>query len=203
MGVITMKKIFPVLQYANIPNLFTTLGLCFGIAACYYLSDSNLKGVLICLFFASLMDLVDGFFAVKLNRQTPFGIYADTLVDFFICCIMPVLMAYTFMGNGVLLMCSVGFYCICGLWRLANYNVMATENQAYFTGLPVPSGMLLTSMTIWGAVQFDIPIWLCAIVFVINGLFMVSSIKLKKYGIWQKTLWVVCLMFLAAILFFN
>jgi CDP-diacylglycerol--serine O-phosphatidyltransferase len=196
-----MIKYFPALKYVNIPNLLTTLGLCFGIAAFYFVSENNFKLVLICLFFSSFMDLIDGFSAVKLNKQTPFGIYADTLVDFFICCIMPVVITYTFLGNGLLLMCGIGFYCVCGLWRLANYIVLTAENQTHFSGLPVPGAMLIVTMTIWSAARYDIPAWSCAAVFCLTGLLMLSSVRLKKYGLWQISLGVICLAFLAAVLF--
>ena len=196
-----MRKLFPVLQYVNTPNLITTLGLCFGLGAYFYLIQSNLKGVLIFLAFASLMDLVDGFFAVRLNKQTQFGKYADSYADFFICCILPVFIAYNFVGNSVLIIISSGFYCICGLWRLAHFNVTATQKQAHFTGLPVPGAMLFVTMTIWGIVQYNFPFWLSIVIFSITGLFMVSSIKLKKYGLGQKALCVIWLGFFTIIVF--
>jgi CDP-diacylglycerol--serine O-phosphatidyltransferase len=209
-----MKKIFPVLQHANIPNVITTLGLCFGVAACFFLYDNNLRGVLLCMFFASLMDLIDGFAAIKFNQQTNFGIYADTLVDFFICNIMPVLIAFVFVGNDILLMCGLGFYCVCGMWRLANYIIIATEvievtetseepgmeKRNYYTGLPVPSAMLLVALAIWGVVQYSLPVWLCILAFFLTGLLMISSIKFRKYGFVQKSLWGLCLAFFAVII---
>jgi len=190
-----MKKFFPVLQYINLPNSFTTLGLVFGIAACYFLIEGSLRGIFICLFFASLMDLIDGFFAEKFNQRTLFGQYADALVDFFICCIMPVLIVYTFLGSGILLISSVAFFCICGLWRLAYFNVVADEKRDYYTGLPVPGAMLIAMMTVWATVYYDLPVWISIVVFYLVGLFMVSFIKLVKYAIWQKLMWVVCLVF--------
>jgi len=195
-----MKKIIPVMQYANIPNLLTTLGLCFGIAACYYLSERSLKGVLICMFSASLIDLADGFLAVKLDKQTNFGKYMDTLTDFFICCVMPVLMVVTFVGNGILLMGGIGFFCVCGLWRLANYNVSMPVKQTRFIGLPVPGAMLFVSMAIWGTVRYDLAVWWCVPIFFLTGLLMVSSFKLKKYGFWQMALWAVWLAFSAVVI---
>jgi phosphatidylserine synthase len=197
-----MKKLFPVLRYANIPNLLTTLGLCFGIAALFYLREGgSLKGVLVCLFFSSLMDLIDGFSAVKLNKQTPFGKYADALTDFFICCIMPVVIAVTFLGNSPEIMLGAGFFCVCGMWRLANYIVLAAEDQTHFSGLPVPGAMMLALMPVWGAERFGVPAWICVPAFVLTGLLMVSSVRMKKYGAAQISLGVICLGFLAAVLF--
>ena len=192
-----MKKYFPVLQYTNVPNTITTVGLIFGIAACYFLAEGSMQGTLICLFFSALMDLIDGFFADKLKQQTQFGQYVDSLVDFFVCCIIPIGMVYAFIGNYLILFFALAFYCICGLWRLAYFNVM--EAKTYFIGLPVPGAMLMVAIAIWSVASYGLPFWIIAAVLFLTGLLMVSFIKLQKYGLWQKTFWVLGLFFLAVI----
>jgi len=195
-----MKKIFPVLQYINVPNTLTTIGMGFGVVACYFIMARNLQMVFICVFLATFMDLLDGFFAGKLNQRTEFGQQADSLVDFFICCIVPMLVVYAFIGGGPLLIVSMIFYCMCGLWRLAHYN-LATAKK-YFTGLPVPGGLLFAAMSIWAVVRFSLPYWVCAIFFFLTGLLMISNIKLEKYGLWQKILWGLGLLFLVLAVIF-
>ena len=192
-----MKKLFPVLEYFNIPNAITTVGLIFGIAACYFLIEGNLQGALICLSFAMFMDLIDGYLAEKLNQQTEFGQYVDSLVDFFICCIIPILLIYLFVGSHFILAASLAFYCICGLWRLAYYNAREADNT--FIGLPVPGAMLLVIISVWSVVNFGAPSWLVYVVLFSAGLLMVSFIRLQKYGIWQKALWLVGVLFFALI----
>jgi CDP-diacylglycerol--serine O-phosphatidyltransferase len=184
-------KHFPVLQYVNAPNLITTVGLLFGIAACFYLAEGDLKHTLICLALAMLMDLFDGYAAIKLNSKTLFGGYMDTLVDFFVCCIVPVWMVYAFVGNSILLIAPSAFYCVCGLWRLSHYNVTLAENRAFFTGLPVPGAAVTVIMAVWTVVNYGFPVWVCAAVFLLAGPMMVSCIKLKKYGLGQKLFWVI------------
>ena len=182
-----MKKIFPALQYANIPNIITTLGLAFAVAACYFMVVSgDLRATLICLSLAMLMDSLDGFAAGKLDRQTSFGQSLDSLVDFFVCCMMPVLMVFTFIGNDIALIASAAFYCICGLWRLSYFNVTASEKRSYFTGLPAPTASFIAAVTIWSTAAFELPSWICAIAFGFAGLMMVSGFKLEKNGLWRK-----------------
>jgi len=195
-----MKKYFPIFQYVNIPNLITTLGLVFGVAACYFLTEGSLQGTLICLSLAMLMDFFDGFFAGKLNSRTTFGQSLDSLVDFFVCCVMPVLMVLTFVGSSLTLICAAAFFCACGLWRLSYYNVTAVEKRAYFTGLPVPGAALLAAIGIWAAAYYELFDWVLAAVLFLAGLLMVSFIKLKKYGLWQKALLVIGLIFLTAVI---
>ena len=188
---------FPVLQYMNVPNIITTVGLVFGIVACYFLVSRNLQWALICLSFAMLMDLVDGFLAEKLNQQTQFGQYVDSLVDFFICCIVPIMLVFIFVGNYLVLFAALAFYCACGLWRLAYYNVREADNT--FIGLPVPGAMLLVCMAVWSVVAYGFPSWLIYVVLFFCGLLMISFVRLQKYGLWQKALWVLGLVFFASV----
>ena len=189
-----MRKYFPVLQYINVPNFITTLGLIFGIIASYYMVNDNLRGAIIALFFATSMDLIDGFFAGRLNQGTKFGQYADSLVDFFVCCTIPVWMVFIFVGHSLIVTAGLIFFCIAGLWRLAYYNVI--EDKGYFTGLPVPGGALLTILAIWAVIEYGLPLWIASVIFFAVGLLMVSFVRLKKYGLWQKALWGMGLVFL-------
>jgi phosphatidylserine synthase len=54
----------------------------------------------------------------------------------------------------------------------------------------------------WSIVNYDIPAWACAAAFTLTGFLMVSCIKTKKYGPWQKALWAVWLVFFAVLIFF-
>jgi len=193
-----MKKLFPVLEYINIPNAITTIGLLFGIAACYFLIvEADLRLALLCIFLAMLMDLFDGFLAEKLSQQTEFGQYVDSLVDFFICCIIPIILVYTFVGSYFLSLVSLGFYSICGLWRLAYYNVRESDN--IFIGLPVPGAMLLVSMAVWSVQFYNAPSWIIYVMLFIGGLLMISFVKLPKYGLWQKLFWLLGLVFFVVV----
>ena len=195
-----MKKLFPPLEYANVPNFITSLGLLSGIIACTFVVGGDLKSAVICIFVATLMDVVDGFAASKMNRQTKFGQYLDLLTDFFVCCGIPVLMLFTFTDVTILTAVAAIVYAVCGLWRLAYFiSVTAAENQPFFTGLPAPAAMLLAVASVWLFVYYGIFAWICPVVFSVAGLLMISSFKFKKYGICQKILGAVWLLFLVAI----
>jgi len=196
-----MKKYFPSLEYMNIPNMVTTLGLVSGVTAGYFLVEGSMRGAFLFLAFAMLMDLVDGFLAAKLNQQSRFGQYLDSLVDFFICCIMPGLLLLTFVENSALFVAAAAFVCICGLWRLAYFNVTAGEKRTYFTGMPVPGGALIGSMAMWLVVYYGFPAWVAAAAFFVAGLMMVAYIKLEKYGLWQKAMWAIGLAFAVLVVF--
>ncbi|MCL2579690.1 MAG: CDP-alcohol phosphatidyltransferase family protein [Oscillospiraceae bacterium] len=194
-----MKKIFPALEYVNVPNLTTTVGLWFGIAAAYFLFEGDLRAALFCLGAALFMDLADGFLAGKLDRKTHFGAIMDSLVDFFVCCATPVWMVFIFLGNSLPLTIAIAFYAGCGLWRLAYYGV-TSDNRNYFTGLPVPGGLLLISMTVWLYVHHNISQPACVAIFLLTGLLMISRLKMKKYGLFQMSLWLLGLVFLGFVI---
>ena len=181
-----MKKIFPALQYANIPNVITTLGLAFAVVGGFFMVRGDLRATLISLSLAMLMDSLDGFAAGKLDRRTSFGESLDSLVDFFVCCMMPVLMVFTFIGSDITLIAAAAFYCICGMWRLSYFNVTAKERRSYFTGLPAPTASFIAAVTIWSTATFELPPWICAIAFGLTGLMMISGFKLEKNGLWRK-----------------
>ena len=178
-----IAKIFPVLRHFNVPNTITTMGMVFGIFCCYFLTQGDLRMAIICLFMAGVMDLVDGYVAGKLNQQTAFGRHVDTLVDFFTCVIIPIWMVYDLLGAAPVIVVPMIFYCICGLWRLANYNI--TEAGKSFSGVPVPTGMLMVTVTIWFVYMFGFPALLASAVFVVMGFLMISGFRLPKYGMWQ------------------
>ena len=195
-----MKNYFPVLQYVNLPNLITTLGMAFGVAACYYLVTDSLRGTIVCLFIAMFMDVLDGFIAGKLNCKSAFGQQMDSLVDFFICCVMPVWMVFTFVGTGTPLVGALVFYAAGGLWRLSHFTITAHESRPYFNGLPVPGALVIACLAIWLTVYHALPDWPLAAAIALAGVLMVSSFKIKKYGALQKAAWVAGAVFVVVVI---
>ena len=191
-------KISPIFRHINIPNLITTLGLVFGIFTAYFLTQQNLRLAIIMLFFAGTADLFDGFVASKLNQQSEFGKYLDTLVDFFTCVIMPIWMVFDLLDGGPFLFTGLVIYCICGLWRLANYSLSGGGKG--FVGLPVPAAMSLVTMTIWSILYYNVPVFVGGIVFILVAMLMISSIPLQKYGRWQVAFGLLGLAFLILVI---
>jgi len=196
-----IEKFSPVLRHFNIPNLITTAGLVFGIMAAYFLTQRDLRMAIIMLFFAGVMDLFDGFVAAKLKQVSEFGKHLDTLVDFFTCVIMPIWMVFDLFDSHPALVTALVFYCICGLWRLANYNLVG--GGLHFTGLPVPASMSIVTVVIWFVFMHTLSIWIVVGMFAMVGMLMVSAFPLAKYGLWQKLFGVGGLIFLFYVIFFG
>jgi len=177
------EKISPILRHLNIPNIITTFGLVFGIFAAYFLTRQDLRMAIIMLFCAGVMDLIDGWVASKLNQVSEFGKHLDTLVDFFTCVIMPIWMVFDLLDNNPVLIAALVFYCICGLWRLANYNLVG--GGKHFRGLPVPTAMAVITVVMWFMVMHSLPLVVAIVAFFLMGMLMVSGFSLAKYGKWQ------------------
>ena len=199
-------RMFPALKHLNIPNAITTFGMICGIIACFFIVRQDFRMTALFLTLAGLMDFVDGFVAQKLNQQTTFGQYVDTLVDFFTCGIIP---AFLVLGmvvsdavplhQNAIIIAAMLFYTSCALWRLAYYNIV--EADKFFVGLPVPGSMMMVTMSVWMVLTFDaVPIYFSAAVFFVIGTLMVSGIKLPKYGLWQKIMSAMCAVFLILVL---
>lgn len=194
-----LYRAFPILVHFNSANLVTTMGFVFGIFACYFVMQLDMRMVVMCLFVAGVMDLADGYVAAKLNQQTEFGKHVDTLVDFFTCIIIPIWMVFALWRFAPFVFLPMLFYCICGLWRLANYNVSGPGRT--FRGLPVPGAMFMVVVAIWCVHMYEVPDAVASGMFVLVGLLMVSGVQLPKYGVWQIVMGFAGLGFLAAVLF--
>ncbi|MCL2203696.1 MAG: CDP-alcohol phosphatidyltransferase family protein [Defluviitaleaceae bacterium] len=201
-----MKKFFPVIEHINIPSALTTLGLLMGAVTVYFLVHGALRWAILCLFICGVLDLADGLVASRLNKITKFGQQVDSLVDFFTCCIMPIIIVYQFFHENIFVLLAMGFYAICGLWRLAYYNITAQPAAApgekkYFTGLPVPGAMMVVTMVFWTVLRFELPAIVMAVVFLAIGVLMISFVKLRKYGLWQQIMWGVGVAFVLYVIF--
>jgi CDP-diacylglycerol--serine O-phosphatidyltransferase len=191
-----LKKTFPVLNHINLPGAITTFGLLVGAVTAYLLKHGELRWAILCLFICGVLDLMDGFVASRTGKVTKFGQQADSLVDFFTCCVMPIWMVYIFFHQSAFVMIAMGFYAVCGMWRLAYYNISNPTDaepgeKKYFSGLPVPGAMMVVTMTVWFAVRFTLPPAVMAVTFLVIGALMVSKLRLRKYGPWQQALWVI------------
>lgn len=192
-----MKKYFPVMAHINFPSMLTTMGLLMGAVTAWMLvhRQDDLRWAVLALFFCGVLDLADGLAASRFNRITKFGQQVDSLVDFFTCCIMPIWLVYLFFYDSWFVIAAMAFYAICGLWRLAYYNITPqsanADGKKYFIGLPVPGAMMVVTMAFWFLNKFSGPSWVMGVTLLCLGVLMISFLKLRKYGPWQRILWAV------------
>lgn len=169
----TVKKLKS--QTANVLTL-TNLGL--GGYAIIVGLNGNLKLSLLLIFVAALADRFDGMVARKFNIESELGKQLDSMCDIISFGVAPALLLY----QGILLdfgapgIFFTVFFIGCGAFRLARFNI--TENNGYFTGLPITAAGCIATLSFLAIPYFPPQTFFFLIILL--SLLMVSPFKLKK-----------------------
>ena len=123
-----------------------------------------------CLAISGLCDAFDGRIARKKTDRTEdekaFGIQIDSLCDIVCFGVFPSVICFTLGVNGAAGMLVIAWYCICGVIRLAQFNVTAqgrlgeTEEKLCYRGLPITSAAVVLP------VMYLVGTWIPAGIFV-------------------------------------
>jgi CDP-diacylglycerol--serine O-phosphatidyltransferase len=101
--------------------------------------------ILAALFF----DVFDGYWARRSRRQSVLGADLDSLSDIISFGVAPAVLGFTLGMRGGWDMLVLAFFVVCGISRLARFNVTAdalsagTGKVKYFEGTPIPSSILI------------------------------------------------------------
>ncbi len=192
-----------------LPNLLTTASLFCGVYAILRcaspeVSDDTVYKSSILLLYAFLFDLFDGRVARMTRTQSKFGVEFDSLADLISFGVAPALIAYRFAlsASGLPGIFVCFFYVLAGAIRLARFNVLShfprEESEGpgkYMLGLPIPMAAAFVValvvatramggwpwMTQHGLTIKGIGYPMMAVVIVLLGLLMVSSIRFRSF----------------------
>jgi CDP-diacylglycerol--serine O-phosphatidyltransferase len=98
---------------------------------------------------ALALDVADGVVARWRNKHSSFGGELDSLADVVSFGVAPTALAYGLGLRGGLDVAILLFFVVCGISRLARYNITAAElsdatgKVKYFEGTPIPSSLVL------------------------------------------------------------
>ncbi len=168
-----------------LPNLFTTAALFAGFFAIVQAMDQNFERAAIAIFFAMVLDGMDGRVARLTNTQSAFGEQYDSLSDMTSFGVAPALIAYEWVLHDLGRWGWAGafVYCAGAALRLARFNAnIGVVDKRFFQGLPSPAAAALVAGFVWLAVDDRFPIreawfpWTLFLVTVYAGLTMVSSV---------------------------
>ena len=150
----------------QIPNTITLLNLFCGCIAVIFAVHGNFVIAAFFVFLGIFFDFFDGFFARKLNVQSPLGIQLDSLADLVTSGVVPGIIlfklisltvdapdygTYTNDWNSIFhwqdfklsVLPLLGLLVpLASAYRLAKFN-LDEDQQTYFKGLPVPANTLL------------------------------------------------------------
>ena len=151
---------------------------------------------------ALVCDALDGYVArLSRTRQSLLGADLDSLSDTISFGVAPAVLGYTLGLRGGWDMVCLTYFVVCGVSRLARFNVTAssltdtdTGKVKYFEGTPIPTSILIVALlavALWtGHVQADVwfgsyrigPALLhpLVLVYVASGSAMISTIRIPK-----------------------
>ncbi len=125
-----------------LPSLFTTGNLFLGFWAIVRTLHGQYAEAAPLIFWAILLDVLDGRLARMTGTTSEFGAELDSLSDVVSFGVAPALLAYSW---GFTSLPRVGWlvaflFVACGALRLARFNVQKTSvDGRYFVGLPIPA----------------------------------------------------------------
>jgi CDP-diacylglycerol--serine O-phosphatidyltransferase len=163
-----MKSIYKLIR---IPDLVSLLNSFLGFSAVLLSFQGRITASVALIFLATAVDGVDGFLARRMGPG-PLGVNLDSLADAISFGMAPAFLAWSVFGSPFWII--GGVYLICGILRLARFNV-APKGETSFNGLPIPAAAMIISIS----VLFSIPV-LSAFLMVILSAFMISDVPYPK-----------------------
>jgi CDP-diacylglycerol--serine O-phosphatidyltransferase len=152
-------------------------------------------------FVALTFDVADGYWARRSRRQSVLGADLDSLADIVSFGVAPAVLGFTLGMRGGWDMLILAYFVVCGISRLARFNVTAaalsdakTGKVKYFEGTPIPTSVLIVALLgiafwqqafaddLWfGSVQLG-PATLhpLTLLYAVNGTTMISTFRIPK-----------------------
>ena len=132
-----------------LPNLCTAANLFFGMCSILATFEENYFYASIFILLALIADGLDGRVARALGVASEFGKEMDSLCDLGSFGIAPAYLAYSFCLHnfGRLGQAAAIIFALCGMWRLARFNVNTNVVHGFFMGLAIPAGGCIVAST--------------------------------------------------------
>ena len=165
-----------------LPSAATISSLIFGILAIITLAEGNFLLAASLITLGSILDVLDGQLAARLDAISDIGKELDTLADVVTFGVAPTLLLYHMLlsvevDKYIATLISLTFI-LAGAFRLARFNTMLSDRNAYFKGMPIPmASILLITASFWQ--HWVINIWWTVAVITVSYL-MVSPFPYLK-----------------------
>ena len=136
-----MKKIRLIGVY-DYTVVLTYISLVITLVGISLAIEGSFRSAVFCLALSGLCDMFDG--KNRTEDEKKFGIQIDSLCDVVCFGVFPAMICYLMGVRGALGWFCIGYYTICGVIRLAFFNVLEIERQQnedganhYYHGLPI------------------------------------------------------------------
>jgi CDP-diacylglycerol--serine O-phosphatidyltransferase len=153
------KKHLSMVRSYTIADLFTLGNASCGMISIFlclnYIAEGRNKFfwiAFVLLFIALACDIMDGYWARRSRRQSVLGADLDSLADIVSFGVAPAVLGFTLGLRGGWDMLILAFFVVCGISRLARFNVTAAAlsdssgKVKYFEGTPIPTSILIVTV---------------------------------------------------------
>lgn len=132
-----------------LPNLCTAANLFFGMCSILATYEGNFFYGAVFILLALVADGLDGRVARALGVASEFGKEMDSLCDLGSFGVAAAFLAYAFCLHnfGQFGQAAAIIFALCGMWRLARFNVSTGEVHGFFMGLAIPAGACVVATT--------------------------------------------------------
>jgi CDP-diacylglycerol--serine O-phosphatidyltransferase len=192
---------FSMIRSLHAADVLTIANGCCGVAAVFhvlrFMRDGGTERLLLAAALvplAAVFDFLDGRVARWRHASSAFGREADSLADVISFGVAPATIAFGLGLDRVVDQVILVGFAVCGLARLARYNVTAerlaagTGKVRYFEGTPIPTSVVPLGLTLlawwWDALlpvaPLGVPLHLATLLFAASGALMISTIRIPK-----------------------
>jgi CDP-diacylglycerol---serine O-phosphatidyltransferase len=172
----------------NIPTVISFTALVLGMASCIFSFNGHIEYALVCLIWAGIFDLFDGFVARKFElseMEKAFGVQIDSINDVVNFGAAPAMIALHSGFNAPVDYIILTFYCCAAAMRLGYFNVVGLIGEGpikFYTGLPVTFSALIFPLVYLLKFVYDGSVYtLCIrVAYSLVALFFVLKIPIPK-----------------------
>ena len=171
-----------------LPNLFTTAALFCGFFAIVQAMKGMFEIASVSIFFAMVLDGLDGRVARMTRTQSAFGAEFDSLSDMVSFGVAPALVAYAWALKdlGRFGWVAAFIYCAGAALRLARFNSTAeATDKRFFQGLPSPAAAALIAGFVWVMIDLDVAggqvSWLAGLLVIFAGITMITNVRFYSF----------------------
>lgn len=142
-----------VIGFYDYTVVLTYLGMILAFYGIIQAIHGNYDSSIICLMFAGVCDMFDGAVASTKDRncyEKHFGIQIDSMCDLISFGVLPAIFVYMITGEKIAVGVLACAYTLCGLIRLAYFNVQEFERQKEtdgkretYLGVPITTSAIL------------------------------------------------------------
>lgn len=171
-----------------LPSMFTLGAMFFGFYAIVQSVSLHFIQCGVAIFFAMILDSLDGRVARLTHTSSPFGAQLDSLSDMVSFGVAPAMIAFNWHLHslGKLGWLIAFIYCACSALRLARFNTMLENmDKRYFIGLPSPSAAILVVGFVYLSHVYKFngkfALFLGVVITLISAVSMVNNVKFYSF----------------------